>query len=281
MTDTPTTPAPAPTATPTPAPPAPAPGSEEAELLALAASDQPTFEFYRGPDGTEKTGAEKLLAIQNAKKAETEKVAAQQEPTPPAATDEGADADADTGEEAEEPIREYDLGDYVYQPPEGQQVTEAGQELIAAFASHAHQSGMTPEAFESAIAWYNDRVAAQQQASRAEPAPKPEAQQSVAVQHAAAQDELARLDALLRTDIDTYRYKLWENTGVTASDRALQLRRQMAGEGPKKPSAAEVQAEVNRLVALSKSDPQLFQFGSWPGARSPADRLHAIRAGRV
>jgi hypothetical protein len=42
-------------------------------------------------------------------------------------------------------------------------------------------------------------------------------------------NEEAQLDALMRTDIEQYRYRNWRNSGVTPSDRALQLARRRAG----------------------------------------------------
>ena len=93
--------------------------------------------------------------------------------------------------------------------------------------------------------------------------------------------EAAQLDHLMRTDIDAYMYKPWELTGMTGSERALQLRRQLDDPDPNPAAtAAARKAEEAKLVALSRNDPQLFAYGSWPNARSPADRLRQLRTGR-
>lgn len=94
------------------------------------------------------------------------------------------------------------------------------------------------------------------------------------------QRELDDLTALMHKDIDEFR-RPWRATGISGSERHLELMRELASDAPAKPSAADVRAEERRLVKLSQDDPALFQFGSWPGARSPADRLHAIRMGRA
>src|SRR5687768_15345976 len=127
---------PAPDTGPAPAPdtgPAPetAPSPEEQALLAEYARDPMSFEHYRGHEGTGQTGAERLFALQQARKADAEKAAAPQ--TAPAASDDSTDADAeaiapdapapeadddDDGSEGGEPLQ-YDLEDYTYTPPEG------------------------------------------------------------------------------------------------------------------------------------------------------------------
>lgn len=93
------------------------------------------------------------------------------------------------------------------------------------------------------------------------------------------QRELADLDSLMVSNIDQY-HRSWRNSGVSGSDRRLQIMRELGSEGPTKLSAAELQAEERRLVSLSKSDPDTFRFGGPPG-QTPADRLQAIRMGRA
>jgi hypothetical protein len=88
------------------------------------------------------------------------------------------------------------------------------------------------------------------------------------------QQELNELTHLMNTDIDAYR-RVWRG-GKTGSDRHLELTRELAGTGPAKPSLSDLRAEERKLVALSKSDPDMFRFGGPPG-QTPADRLHAIR----
>jgi hypothetical protein len=83
--------------------------------------------------------------------------------------------------------------------------------------------------------------------------------------------ELAELESLRDRDIDAYRRK-WRNTGITASDRALQIMRALEGTGPKSPSAAETHAELRDLERLRSSDPEVYEFGSWRGGRSAAER---------
>lgn len=94
------------------------------------------------------------------------------------------------------------------------------------------------------------------------------------------QQELAELESLRDKDISEY-LRPYKNTGRSGSDRALEIMREIGSEGPAKPSATDLRAEERKLERLSRDDPQLFQFGSWPGARSPADRLHQIRSGRA
>jgi len=87
------------------------------------------------------------------------------------------------------------------------------------------------------------------------------------------------IDALMNRDIGEY-HRPWRATGVSASDRRMQIMRELGNESPAKPSAVDVRTEVRKLEQLRGSDPQMFQFGSWPGARSPAERLAAIQQGR-
>lgn len=98
---------------------------------------------------------------------------------------------------------------------------------------------------------------------------------------AAMQEELRALDQLMYTDIDQYNRRGWRGSDKSASDRRLEIMRELASEAPAKPSAADLRAEEEKLVHLSKTDPTIFSYGSWPGARSPADRLHSIRSGRA
>jgi hypothetical protein len=95
----------------------------------------------------------------------------------------------------------------------------------------------------------------------------------------AMQQELAEIDALMHRDIDEY-HKPWRTTGMSASQRRLQIAREMASEGPAKPSASDLRAEMRDLEQLKARDIQTFMYGSWPGARSPADRLHQLQMGR-
>jgi hypothetical protein len=95
----------------------------------------------------------------------------------------------------------------------------------------------------------------------------------------AMQAELRDLDQLMTTDIGAY-HGPWRGTGKSGSDRRLQIMRELGSEGPARPSASDIRAEIRELEQLRARDVQMFQYGSWPGARSPADRLHAIRAGR-
>jgi hypothetical protein len=92
-------------------------------------------------------------------------------------------------------------------------------------------------------------------------------------------EELNEIDALMNRDIGEY-HRPWRATGVSASDRRMQIMRELGNESPAKPSAVDVRTEVRKLEQLRGSDPQMFQFGSWPGARSPAERLAAIQQGR-
>jgi hypothetical protein len=85
----------------------------------------------------------------------------------------------------------------------------------------------------------------------------------------------------MHTDIDAYRSKPWRLTGMTASERVLQLRRQIDNPDPN-PAAttAAREAEERELIRLRTSDPQMFVYGDWRGTGRPAaDRLYALQAG--
>ena len=87
--------------------------------------------------------------------------------TTPTATMTAAQPPQQTRAPKPEPGSQYDRDDYAYEAPEGQVLTPDGEERIAAFAEHAHQSNMAPEAFDASIQFYNDLVA-KELAKRAE-----------------------------------------------------------------------------------------------------------------
>jgi hypothetical protein len=91
--------------------------------------------------------------------------------------------------------------------------------------------------------------------------------------------ELDELTALMNRDIDEFR-RPWKATGVSGSERVLQISRELMSDGPAPQSAASAAAEMRRLEELKTRDPQMYQFGSWPGARSPADRHFELRQRR-
>jgi hypothetical protein len=355
----------------TPAAPAPAPaaGSEEAGLLALAASDQATFEFYRGKDGTEKTGAERLVELRQARdagKAEEiggDDIADDDDSAIDLDAADGDDADADDSEDAaageETTVKPIGPGDDAtddeldawraehgvpddpadYEAPEVEGV-EWDFDALAPILQIAHDHNLPAKPIADALAAYGERVKAQQaeirqrdrelakalrselseaeiaavkSAAKAMPAElrtmlntarlpdgtrlvnQPDLLRMIAStygtgrEHQAApqrqdhrtmlQQELAELSALRDRNIDEY-WKPWRTTGKSGSERVLEIMRELGDEGPAKPNASDLRAEEQELVRLSKSDPARFSYGSWPDARSPADRLHAIRMGR-
>jgi hypothetical protein len=349
---TPAAPAAAPAPTATPAPPADL-VARDAELNALYESDEPKYRYSdNGALANEHLEIRRALA-KGAEQTATE----QSEDDDGIETDDVVldapvtDADDDKpGNEGSEPAAadlQWDAEDYAYEAPEGQQVTEIGQQRIDAFAEFAHKSNMAPETFEASINWYNNfirqeqaRLAEGDKAARAEvtkalkselgdgfssfrgeldatfKALDPELQAAlrgartpdgrslmtrpdvVRLIHslgkqqgpittqpqqqdrrAVFQQELAEIDAAMNQDVANL-YKPWKATGKLATDYKLQLMRELGSEGPPRPSAADLRAETRELEQLRDRDPQMFSFGSWPGARSPADRLHAIRMGR-
>jgi hypothetical protein len=95
------------------------------------------------------------------------------------------------------------------------------------------------------------------------------------------QTELAEIDALMHRDINEY-HQPWRGTGMSASDRRLQIMRELASEAPARPSAVDLRAEQRELERLRDQDPQMFSFGNWRGSGRPAaDRLVAIQSGRT
>jgi hypothetical protein len=97
---------------------------------------------------------------------------------------------------------------------------------------------------------------------------------------AAMQQELRDLDQLMVTNITEYR-RPWRGTGLSGSDRHLEIMRELGSEAPAKPSAADLRAEERELAKLRDTDPQLYQFGNWRGTGRPAaDRLYALQMGR-
>jgi hypothetical protein len=54
--------------------------------------------------------------------------------------------------------------------------------------------------------------------------------------------------------------------------------RELASEGPARPSAADIQAERRELEALRTRDPDMYRFGNWRGTGRPAaERMAAIQ----
>jgi hypothetical protein len=96
----------------------------------------------------------------------------------------------------------------------------------------------------------------------------------------AMQEELRALDHLMRTDIDTY-HREWRGLNMSASDRRLELMRELGDEGPRKPSVSDIESEKRELIRLRDRDPQMFAFGDWRGTGRPAsERLVALQTGR-
>jgi hypothetical protein len=98
---------------------------------------------------------------------------------------------------------------------------------------------------------------------------------------ASMQQELRDIDALMTRDIDEYRRPNWRGLGVSASERHLQIMRQLDNPDPNPAAtAAALESEKAALLKLRRDDPTMFSLGSWRGGRSAAERLAAIQAGR-
>jgi hypothetical protein len=94
------------------------------------------------------------------------------------------------------------------------------------------------------------------------------------------QEEARQLNELMRTDIDQYRRE-WRGSGQTGSARLLAIRRELAAEGPTRPSQGDLDSEERALLRLRRTDPQNFAHGDWNGSGRPgAERLVAIHEGR-
>jgi hypothetical protein len=93
--------------------------------------------------------------------------------------------------------------------------------------------------------------------------------------------ELRDISALMNTDIDAYRGKPWRSTGKTASDRRMEIMRELGPDAPVKPTQAELSTEERELRDLHERDPQVFEFAPWKQTgRTGAQRLYDIMAGR-
>jgi len=100
--------------------------------------------------------------------------------------------------------------------------------------------------------------------------------------------ELADTNALLRSDRDAYHTELWRESGMTASDRNVQIRVELGkrASGHRGPSEAQRQAavaqEVKELQRLERVDPERFEYAPWRNSKlTGVERLNQIaRAGR-
>lgn len=108
---------------------------------------------------------------------------------------------------------------------------------------------------------------------------KPPAPQTQGDRRVTIQKEIDDIDAAMHADVSSL-YKPWRGTGQLATDRKLALLRELGNEGPPKASAAETAKEMRKLEDLKVRDPLMYEHGSWPGARSPAERHHQLRTGR-
>ena len=97
----------------------------------------------------------------------------------------------------------------------------------------------------------------------------------------AMQRELAEIDGLMSSNIDSYNYSKWRNTGVSPSDRRMQIMREMQEPTPK-PTPQQLRSEEAELLDLHVRDPQVFEYSpNWRGTeKTAARRLYEIRQGR-
>jgi hypothetical protein len=97
----------------------------------------------------------------------------------------------------------------------------------------------------------------------------------------AMQAELQALDQMMLTDIGAYNRRGYRGRDISASDRKLEILREM--EAPKaKPSVASLRGEEAELKALAASDPQVFEYSpTWKGTgKTAAQRLYELQTGR-
>jgi hypothetical protein len=93
------------------------------------------------------------------------------------------------------------------------------------------------------------------------------------------QAELADINAAMHADVANL-YKPWRATGKLATDRKLEILRQLNDEGPSGPTKADLAAEEREILKLKDRDFDTYRFGDWNGTGRPAsDRLLAIRTG--
>ena len=96
--------------------------------------------------------------------------------------------------------------------------------------------------------------------------------------------ELAEIHALRNSDIDAYRSRPWKHSRMTASDRAVEIGRQLGRKNLPSPrqEQASLEAEEAELHELRDRDADVFEFGDWKGTgRPPVERLEDIRMGRA
>ena len=94
-------------------------------------------------------------------------------------------------------------------------------------------------------------------------------------------EELRQINEAMNADVSSL-YKEWRGTGKLATDRRLEIARELAGTGPAKPGAADLRAEERELELLKTRDPEMFNFGDWKGSGRPAaERLARIQQGRI
>jgi hypothetical protein len=108
---------------------------------------------------------------------------------------------------------------------------------------------------------------------------QPVAAQPTQPRRDAVSEEIARLENLMADDIGAYNNKRWETTGVTASERYLDLMRQQAKstEAPVVAVGPEVAAEEAELEALMQSDIGAYQNQLWKNTgKTASDRAYEL-----
>jgi hypothetical protein len=95
------------------------------------------------------------------------------------------------------------------------------------------------------------------------------------------QAELAELNAIRDRDISEL-HRPWRDTGMSGSDRAYAIMKELNGDAPKRPSASTLRSEEAELIRLYETDPQIFEYALWrDSGLTGAERLTRIRQGRV
>lgn len=105
---------------------------------------------------------------------------------------------------------------------------------------------------------------------------------------ASLRKELSSINALMQSDRDAYATRPWRDSGMTASDRSVQLRALLArrAAGERGPTEAErkaaLQKEVEELQRLERTDPERYEYAPVRNSKlTGAERFNQIaRAGR-
>jgi hypothetical protein len=182
---------------------------------------------------------------------------------------------------------QYDREDYTYTAPKGTEVTEMGERMIAAFGDFAHKAGgLTPEAFEGSVNWFND-YARQEVARMAEADNAASADLVASFRHefgpryrsfrTQVNEGLQSLPKDLRAALKSARLP---TGGLLINTRgAIDLLHQL-GQQPATPQAKDktaMQKELAQIDNLMANDIDAYRGSKWKNTGlSPSDRRAQI-----